>query len=146
LVQMETGTYSAPNQPYTGRTAFRVNFQEWLELPGADTVFYDPSEPNNGLNQDASRYSLQNGYDIRVILDMQVSNGDVTTQYVDVSASCEILDYEEQDGTPVNWTCQKETFDSNGNNTNGVILKNENTTVRATYVPDVPFSIDPVLY
>ncbi len=146
LVQMETDTYSAPNQRYTGRTAFRVNFQEWLELPNADTVFYDPSEPNNGLNQDASRYSLQNNYEIRILLDLDVSNGEVTTNYINSSATCNIYEYNEQDGSPVTWNCIEETFDTNMNNTNGVILKNENTILRATYVPTPAFTIDPGLY
>ena len=137
LKTFTTGTYLAPNQPYTGQTAFKVNWQEWLSLPNADTVFYDPSEPNNGLNQKASQYSLKEGYEIRLLIDADVSvNGASVTNYIFKSPDATVLDFEEQDGTPITWTSIKETFDLDGANVNQEILTNADTNVKFTFTPD----------
>lgn len=137
LKTFTTGTYSAPNQPYTGQTAFKVNWQEWIALPDADTVFYDPSEPNNGLNEKASQYSLKDGYEIRILIDADVSvNGATVTNYIFKSPNATVLDFEEQDGTPITWTSIKETFDTSGANVNQEILTNADTNVKFTFTPD----------
>ena len=137
LKTFTTGTYSAPNQPYTGQTAFKIAWQEWLSLPGANAVFYDPSEPNDGLNQKASQYSLKEGYEIRFLMDADVSvDGASVTNYRFNSPEATIRDFEEQDGSPITWTPIKETFDLDGANINQEILTNEKTRVQITFVPD----------
>ena len=137
LKTFTTGAYSAPDQTYTGQTAFKVNWQEWLSLPDADTIFYDPAEPNNGLNQKASQYSLKEGYEIRLLIDADVSvDGATVTNYIFKSPDATVLDFEEQDGSPISWTSIKETFDTDGANLNQEILTNEDTEVKFTFTPD----------
>lgn len=151
-VVMTTGAYVAPYQNYTGRTAFKISWQEWQDLPGADTVFYNPSEPNNGLNRKASNYAFVNGYEMAIILDVKMSQDleavdpDHQTQYVDRSVGMTVLDFGEQDGTPVSWTTQAQTFDLSGNDLNGLILLDQNVRITGTFTPSIAFGPDPVDY
>lgn len=136
LKTFTTGTYSAPDQPYSGQTSFLINWQEWLSLPGADAIFYNVAQPNDGLNQKASQYSLKEGYEIRFLMDADVSvDGATVTNYKFKSPEATIRDFEEQDGSPISWTPVKETFDLDGANVNQEILTNQNTRVEFTYTP-----------
>lgn len=149
FAKLQTGTYSAPNQPYTGQTGFRLNWQEWLALPTADTIFYDPAEPNNGLNKKSSRYSLVSNYTICVLIDARigkvVDGVKVITQYIDRSADLEVYDFGEQDGSPITWTGTIQTFDESGADLGGTLLTEGLTTIKGTFSPDLTVS-DPSLY
>jgi len=149
FAKLQTGTYSAPNQPYTGQTAFRLSWQDWIQLPNADTVFYNPAEPNNGLNKNSSHYSLQNNYVICVLIDARigkvVDGTNVITQYVNRSANLEVYDFGEQDGSPITWAGVIQTFDDQGADLGGALLTEGLTTIKGTYDGDVPV-VDPSLY
>jgi hypothetical protein len=127
---LTTGTFSSPNMPYEGQIGIKMNWQSWLALPGANTVFYDAGEPNNGLNQDASRYSLVNGYAIKIQMRYNVSQDGIVTEYLTRSPDFDIRFYELP---ATDWSCVIETFDTDLNSTDGTILDNEPTFVRITW-------------
>ncbi|NRA78930.1 MAG: hypothetical protein HRU18_12030 [Pseudoalteromonas sp.] len=145
FAKLQTGTYSSPNQPYTGQTAFRISWQDWISLPTADTVFYNPAEPNNGLNKNASNYSLQNGYVICVLIDARISKDGIITQYINRSANLETYDFDQQDGSPITWAGVIQTFDEGGADLGGTLLNEGLTTIRGHFTPNVVVS-DPSLY
>lgn len=149
FAKLQTGTYSAPNQLYTGQTAFRLSWQDWIALPNADTVFYNPAELNNGLNKKCNRYSLQNNYVISVLIDARigkvVDGVNVITQYINRSANLEVYDFGQQDGSPMTWTGNIQTFDELGADLGGTILTDGLTTIKGTFAPDSPVT-NPSLY
>jgi hypothetical protein len=127
---LTTGTFSSPNMPYSGQIGVKMNWQEWLALPDANTVFYDSSESQNGLNQKASRYSLANGYALKIQLRHEVSQNGIITEYLSRSPDLDIRDYELP---ATDWSCVIETFDTNGNSADGRVLDNEPTLFRVTW-------------
>ena len=149
FAKLQTGNYSAPNQPYTGQTAFRLSWQDWIALPNADTVFYNPAELNNGLNKQSNRYSLQNNYVICVLIDARIGKvidgTKVITQYINRSANLEVYDFGEQDGSPITWIGNIQTFDEGGADLGGTILTEGLTTIKGTFAPD-SLVTDPSLY
>jgi len=120
----------------------KANMEEWIAQPDADTVFYDVNEPENGLNKKASRYSLQEGYEIVVTVeaDVQVGFGffninPIITNYLFLSQPHSYYDYDlDNNGTPA-WSVNIVTFDESGANTSGILKTTENTTVKATFTP-----------
>lgn len=122
---------------------FKFDWQSWVKNPNADKIFSDSSLDSNGLGNDASRYSLSNGYEIRVRLECEVNQFDQTTQdytlatttYVDESPALEIHDFDEDGNTPADWSCLIQTFNANGDNLSGAILTTEDTRLRMTWTP-----------
>ena len=137
-----TDVYASPFQYYRGQTAFRLSWQDWIASPRANTVFFNSSEPNNGLNKNLSNYSLVNGYVICVLIDARISKEvdgvSVITQYINRSGNIQVLDFYEQDGTPITWTGQINTFDDQGTNLNGLLLSDDITTIEGCFTPDTP--------
>jgi hypothetical protein len=71
---------------YLLELGMKVNFEEWLVQPDADTVFYDVNEPNDGLNKKTSRYSLKEGYEIVTIVEANVQDSNnIVTNYKYIS-------------------------------------------------------------
>ena len=135
-VKLTTDNNDGTNQFYEGQTGFKINWQSWLELPEADTIFYDPAEEFNGFNNKASNYSLKEGYEIRVIINADVSQEGIDTNYIFKSPTVGIFDFEEQDGSPITWSAIKETFDTDGANLGGRIQTTADTDLKFTYTPD----------
>ena len=116
--------------------AFKFDWQKWIKLPNADTIFYDNSKESKGLGKDASRYSMLNGYEIRALIEADVHQltSDFTT-YQNLSPTLNIQDFGTDGNMPNKWSYIIETFDELGNDLGGAILKTANTLVRTTWTP-----------
>ncbi len=122
---------------YRLQTAIKANFEEWLELPDADTIFYDINEPNNGLNKKISRYSLQNDYEIVVIIESNVlDNNGVVTNYKYISQPHAYYDYDLDDNITPAWSTNIILFDEDNVNTGGIVYPGQIMRIKATFTPD----------
>ena len=130
LYKLETGTFSGTAQPYTLTYAFKVDWQNEISLPNADTVFYDNTLENNGLNLNTSNYSGANNYEVRFSREYKYTIGDVQTTKVIHSPNSDINDYDESDNS---WTVAITTEDANAFNTELKLLDDQDTTVVATF-------------
>ena len=68
-------------QHYDLDVAFKMQWMDWIVLPGADSVFFDNTKLNDGLNRLISNYSDLNDYNIVIYVDAEVSNGVLNTNY-----------------------------------------------------------------
>ena len=139
-VNLEVGANVANLQDYNGLIGQKFSWQDWIENLDVDTIFFDPTKPNNNFNLKTSNYSFLNGYEIRLAFfgnvfgtsDLGVSG---LTDYLTLTPPLRVYDYE-NDGnvTPV-WTETIETFDASGtNNLGGAILTGQDTLFRSTWV------------
>ena len=139
-----TGAFDGTFIEYAFLLGLKINWQDWLSLPDADTIFYDPTEPNNGLNQNSSRYNLKEGYQLKTILraDVLESVQNITTEYI-TRSNLNALDFDEfsvDDWTGVITTKREDT----GADTGGSILGSGNTTIiTATFTPNFVITPDP---
>jgi len=133
IVKLNNIASTPPVQEYEGQISLKIDWQEWLKLDDADTIFYDNTKEYDGLNEKASNYSLQNDYEIRVLLDAVVSNGDVDTNYVFSSPQNEIYDYELDDQVTSRWDAEIFTYDKNLTLLGKGILSEGTTTIKAVY-------------
>ena len=126
---------------YELKLGLKANFEEWISLPAANTVFYDANEPNNGLNLKSSNYSLKNGYELVVIVETDVTSGFnffgnlIATNYQFLSQPHAYYDYNADNSAPADYSVEIVTLDENGANTSGVVQTSINTTVKATFTP-----------
>jgi len=126
---------------YELKVGIKANFEEWISLPGANTVFYDVNEPNNGLNKKSSNYSLLNGYELVVIIETDVASGlnlfggALVTNYQFLSQPHAYYNYDLDNNVTPDWSVEIATLDENGANTSGIIQTPINTTIRATFTP-----------
>lgn len=117
----------------------KANFEEWIALPGADAIFYNASEPNNGLNKKISNYSLKEDYEIVVIIEFDVRESDepqTQTNYQFISQAHNYFDFDLDGNVPPDYSVDIITLDESGANTSGVVKTSEDTTIRATFTPD----------
>ena len=136
-----TGAFDGTYIQYLFNLGIKINWQDWLSLPNADTVFYDVLERNKGLNQNSSRYSLKEGYTLQTIIFAEVSQNAVVTDYIH-KMPMNVNDFGEI--ASQDWTMLPiETFDSGANSLNGTIIGGEYVTIKATFRPN--FVITPVL-
>ena len=139
-----TGAFDGTFIEYAFLLGLKINWQDWLSLPDADTIFYDPAQPNNGLNQNSSRYNLKEGYQLKTILraDVLESAQNITTEYI-TRSDLNALDFDEfsiDDWTGVITTKREDT----GADTGGSILGSGNTTIiTATFTPNFVITPDP---
>ena len=127
-------------QHYTGVFAQKISWQEWINNLSVDTVFFNPTEPNNNLNYKSSNYSLLNGYEIRLAVysnldGVNVFNVAGNTNYLFVSPTITVYDYDKDGVTPPPiWSCLIETFNASNNAPlSGAILTGQDTLFRATW-------------
>jgi hypothetical protein len=130
---------------YELRLGIKANFEEWISLPGANTVFYDANEPNNGLNLKASNYSLKEGYELVVFIDsvaaVVVQNPptfiptNIFTNYQFLSQPHAYYDYDLDNNVTPDWSVEIITIDENGANTSGIIETSIDTTVKVIFTP-----------
>jgi len=130
---------------YELRLGIKANFEEWISLPGANTVFYDANEPNNGLNLKASNYSLKNGYELVVFIDAVASvvvqnpptfiPTNVFTNYQFLSQPHAYYDYNLDNNATPDWAVEIITIDENGANTSGIIETSIDTKVKVIFTP-----------
>jgi hypothetical protein len=116
-------------QDYYGALGLKIDWQDWIANANANNAFYDISEPNNGLNQKSSRYSLKEGYVIQMRLEVDMaSDGNITT-YKAISPEFDIKDF----GEGSEFTCLQETTKIDGTDIEGNIIQNgEDTILKAT--------------
>ena len=121
---------------YVFKLGIKANFE-----PGANTVFYDVNEPNNGLNKNSSNYSLKNGYELIVIVESDATSVPnifgVTqiTNYQFLSQPHAYYDYDLDNNITPDWSVQIITLDDNGVNTSGILQTSINTKVYAVFTP-----------
>ena len=147
LLLFEAKDNDATYQYYEYRVGFKMNWQDWIALPGADAVFIDTTKDFNGLNNNASNYNLSNDYSIRVLWQFEMqgldSDGNTgTTTYNFYSSAFDVYDFGQQDDDPTTWTTELFTFDEDGNNLNGKVSTDQKTLVRTVFTPTAPYVID----
>jgi len=126
-------------QPYSGRFAQKISWQDWIQNLAVDTIFYDNSEPNDNLNNKASNYSLLNDYEIRLSVLANLDGVNQfgvagNTNYLFNSPNITVYDYT-LDGlvTPI-WSHVIETFNNaTMANLSGAVLTGQDTLLRATW-------------
>ena len=136
-VKLNFNTPVSNNQKVNVEWAFKFDWQSWVKLPNADTIFYDNSKDSKGMGLDSSRYSMLNGYEIRAVIETDVNQltSDFTT-YRNLSPTLNLQDYNKDGNLTPKWSIVLETFDESGtNNLSGAILKTANTLFRTTWTP-----------
>jgi hypothetical protein len=130
-----TGNFDGEWIEYGFSCGLKINWQEWLALAGVDTVFYDVLEPNFGLNQNASRYSLKNGYSLKTIINATVLQGNIDTNYIHKT---DLIANNFGELGDLDWELtQFKTFDVNNVNLNGAILVGEDTIIKAEFISNI---------
>lgn len=136
---IQVGSQAAGLQHYTGRFAQKISWQDWIQNLGVDTVFYDVTKPNNNLNNKSSNYSLLNDYEIRLAVSANLDGVSLlgvsgNTNYLFVSPTVTVYDYEDDGNVTPVWGCVIKTFNNaNMSDLSGSILTGQDTLFRATW-------------
>ena len=138
-VTLAVGTNTAGVQEYDGTFAQKMSWQEWIQNVDADTIFFDSAEDNNNLNFKTSNYSLKENYEIRLAVSANVAGVSTLgvaglTNYLFLSPTITVFNYEEDANVTPIWSCVIETF----NNSNAAplgtsVLSGTDTLFRATW-------------
>ena len=136
-----TGSFDGTFIQYLFNLGLKINWQEWLSLQDVDPVFLDFLEPNQGLNQNSSRYSLKEGYTLQTIIKAGViSSNSVVTDYIH-KLSMNVNDFGEI--ASEDWEMLAiETFDESNNSLEGSIINNEYVRIKATFQPNFVITPD----
>lgn len=114
----------------------KVNFEDWIALPGANGVFFKPGKPNDNLNLRTSNYSLRNGYEIVVTIEPIVRRvGQVPTTYEFLSQPHAYFDYDLDNQIIPTYSISTIILDEAGINTSLILKTGEKNKVIATYTP-----------
>lgn len=138
-VILSVGANAAGLQDYDGRIGQKFSWQSWIENLNVDTVFFDAAEPQNNRNLKTSNYSLLNGYEIRLaffgnLFGTSTLGTQGFTNYLVLSPTITVFDYEKDGNVPPIWSCVIETFDETGTTNLGLsILSGQNTLFRSTW-------------
>jgi hypothetical protein len=138
-VIINVGSQALGIQKYTGRFGQKMSWQEWVANLNVDTIFFNPLEPLNNLNNKVSNYSVLNGYEVRMSIFANVDGVSPlgvsgNTDYLFLSPNIKIYDYEEDGNVIPIWSCVIETWDVAGNvNLGGAILTGQDTLFRVTW-------------
>lgn len=135
---LTTDTNAGGFQFYNMQIGYKIPWQDWLVLIGADTIFYDPTKENDGLNNNSSNYSFTNNHVIRFLIDAVIETNGIETNYIDTSGNFMAYNYDTDDISPDAFTCLIETHDSMGVALASNIIDQSFTELRATFTPDVP--------
>lgn len=148
FVKVQTTIKVGNIQHYDLDIGFKLQWMDWQALAVADTVFFDGTKINDGLNRLISNYSALNDYDIVMFLDAEVSDGTVNTNYRFISPALRTFEYEIDDsGDPsTKWAGFIETFDQSANNLNANLHSTENTEVKVTFTALSGVISEAVLY
>ncbi|PHR23618.1 MAG: hypothetical protein COA36_16945 [Desulfotalea sp.] len=123
-------------ESYQLTVGYKIAWQDWLELIGADTVFYNPQKDHDGLNNNSSSYSFTNDYRVRVLISANLSVNGIATNYVVSSGDFQAYNYSTDDLTPDGYICDISTHDALGTPLQGNIISNRYTELRAIFTPD----------
>lgn len=145
FVKITTGSKVGDKQHYTGSFGQKVSWQRWLENLDVDTIFFDASEVQNNLNFKASNYSNLNNYEIKLLADADLTGLDTvginrSSNFKNYSGDIDLYDYGTADDGAFSATLS--THDVvNDTDLGGLILRNQDTLLRTTWVnsgsPDV---------
>ena len=132
---LETGAVVGTEQIYNFKIPFRLSFADYLTQPDADGVFFDSSQPLDGLNQKLSNYSGVNNYEIRVFIDANVSNDDFATStlYRERLPYIQVYDYEENAASMYSGADIKLQTISGVDFPDQTINRNQDTLVKAVF-------------
>lgn len=139
LARIQTGNNVGGIQSYSIQLGQKIPWQDWIPNDDADSVFYDPSEPNNNLNNKASNYSGLNGYEIAIMLEADLDGVDDLNQPISglarlYSQGITVSDYDEGDTVPPVWSAQKQTLDPDTfTDLDGSVLDDRDTLFRITW-------------
>jgi len=136
-VTISTGNLVGTLQNYSGIFAQKIRWEDWLINREADTIFYDNTQPNNGLNFKSSNYSGLEGYTIRLVVNANVQGLNdlgvsVPTDYRVLSNDLSISDYNVGNG----YTCVIELLRLSNLSPVNRVLVGEDTLIRATFTAD----------
>ena len=135
---------------YRLSVGLKVRWEEWIALPNADAVFYDPAQENNGLNLKSSNYSLKHGYDLRVLTDVELENFDdkaqATTIYRRRTPESIAYDYDLDSHNPTLYVADIKTFAPDNTDLGGKILEGEDTRIEITYEDTSAPIVNALLY
>lgn len=131
---------SATQATYKVKWAFAFNWQDYRKLSRANSIFFDSSELNNGLNLDSAHYSENAGasdWGVYLFFDFDVAKsgaGSAVTLYRLKSDEIPVFKQGEFTDSPNPWTVTKRLTDQSGTNTGNNILDNQNTKVFFEFV------------
>lgn len=96
-MQLYNDGVSGTKQLFKCYYPFRLSYADYLALLNVDGVFFDNTQPNDGLNQNLSNYSGISNYQIKVFIEASVSNDNflTSTLYRERLPSIEVFDYNE---------------------------------------------------
>lgn len=137
-LKMSTDTNDGTYQYYDLEIGYKVPWQDWLELIGADTIFLDRSLSQNGLNQNSSNYSGLNNYVIKILIDANVETTGVSTNYVKPSGDFLSYNYNTDDQNPDAYSCVINTFNEDRIPILNNIIESGYTELRSVITPLTP--------
>lgn len=142
VISLVNGSLLSGKQYYDGSISLKMDWQNWLSLPNADTVFYNNTQPNNGLNENASNYSLKNNYEIRFLVNALVteSNTNKQTNYIVSNIENEVYNYDEDNNITPIISGVIDTLDVNNVSLGGSLLNNANTKIQSLWSSTSGFS------
>jgi len=138
-VTLQTDGNAGGIQSYSGRFAQKFSWQDWISNLDVDNTFFDITEPNDNKNDQASNYSLLSGYEIRLAVTANldgVSPEGVSSQtdYLIVSPTITVFDYEDDGNITPIWSHVIETFNTAPVAAVGTsVLTGVNTLFRTTW-------------
>jgi hypothetical protein len=136
--KITTGSKIGNDQYYQLDIAHTFNWMDYLALSDADTEFYDNTLLNDGLNQKIERYSGNNGFEVAVFWEFEMSDGTSITDYRFVSPNLDVYDYDESVESYTSTDIQ--VFLSDGvTEITGAITKDETMVIKGTFTPTVAF-------
>jgi len=130
FIKIETDNFSSPDQFYNLQVGLKIDWQSWEQLKDANTIFFDNTEPQNGLNNLTSRYSGSNDYVIKVGLLANVSLEDEEdTLYRHLTDTSTVNDYAASTYTDTTIV----QIDVNSEDLGTSIIQNEDVTIKTTF-------------
>lgn len=118
-------------------TGFKLSWEEWEALQGADPVFFDPTNQygNNGFNRESTHYQA-NGYTLRTLIVLEIEKDGVVTDYVISSPDFDVHTYDEDGNAKPRWACSLNTRSADSSiNFNGAVKTDEDSRIVGTFTP-----------
>lgn len=135
-------TINTINQNYIDFTnKLLLGWQDWIAVDGVDEIFINGLEPNSGLNNNWSNYSLKENYTIKILTNIDISNryNGISTNYL-LTSPCNILNFNED---ILGWSLNSINCINNGNNIDDKYFIQDDMTIEISlYYIDDTFDIN----
>jgi len=133
-VSITTGLLIGSLQNYSGVFAQKIRWEDWIKNLSADPIFYDLLQPNDGLNNKSSNYSLSNDYSIRLSVSANVQGLNdlgvsVATDYLILSPAITVNDF----NVGANYTATTQIFRLSNLTEIDAPLVGEDSLLRVTF-------------